>query len=487
MQVLGSLLKLPEGTDDLPLPWWHRAPLGLMDGTSVFITLTHTTKRPVGDLLVSVLDAAKWENMLTIDGDEDDQPGVLEKAFGAVLPLNIAIAETVTVEPGDKHHVTLVCEPFGDSAVSKDRASATLRNRGLKGLRVRSFLQTTIPQVWGDVGQVNHGWLMATQWRQALQSKYPEGINDVDLSRVVVSADTEKRILRYVFPKKGAFTIRVEHADKPGVLRAICEPLREHKVNILSALLRRGGAKQKTAVLMAICEPTQKAGGRTIEKLRSRLEDLGFEYRVNAKVYEADRAADKIYPRHPDEAVTRIPSPIEPYVRRDQAQLRGKIGIFFSRRFISGERTEKIVQRVREIIERKGCVVVEAQPETDPFATSLLEVTSKLWVSRAGIVLVTTPDSKQQRALSLNLAHEAGFIQGQAKPLLMLVEDGTGKDVDEWANVKGMVFAEFPKDASAFNPDHKNSLDRLVSSWLEKQVLPTRQDLSYDEDYFNPS
>src|ERR1035438_6112198 len=112
MQVLGSLVQLTEDRRALPLPWWHRAPLGLLHGTPVYLALSATSKRDVGDLLVTVLDPLKWNEMVLVEGLEEDNPGVIADIFGAIPPLNIAMAETVTLETGDQHNVTLICEPF---------------------------------------------------------------------------------------------------------------------------------------------------------------------------------------------------------------------------------------------------------------------------------------------------------------------------------------------------------------------------------------
>src|SRR5687768_12922836 len=116
MQVLGALLKLDPDTDELPLPWWHRAPLGFLNGTSVFVSLVEGKgRRPVGDLLVSVLNPNSL--MIHVGCRRADQPGVLAEVFKVANPveenLNIALAEAVTVDSGAMHDVTLICEPRG--------------------------------------------------------------------------------------------------------------------------------------------------------------------------------------------------------------------------------------------------------------------------------------------------------------------------------------------------------------------------------------
>ena len=65
----------------------------------------------------------------------------------------------------------------------------------------------------------------------------------------MISADTERRILRYVFPRKGAVSVSVKHSDRPGAMGEIAGALADSKLNILSSLLRRGSAPANSALL----------------------------------------------------------------------------------------------------------------------------------------------------------------------------------------------------------------------------------------------
>jgi len=46
--LTNRLISLRRGA--LPLPWYHRAPLGLMSGTPVHVALQPPNRRPFGDL-----------------------------------------------------------------------------------------------------------------------------------------------------------------------------------------------------------------------------------------------------------------------------------------------------------------------------------------------------------------------------------------------------------------------------------------------------
>src|SRR3990172_9016104 len=166
MQVLGSLIKLGTVHSALPVPWWHRSPLGLLHGTRVYVALVKSAKRPVGDLIVSVLDPARWGQMVRVDFEKADEPGVLASAFASAKPLNIAIAETVTVETGDKHQGSLVCEPVDQEAVVDiDAMRSRFETSGFtSNVRIEPFLRSLPPILWQAVTVLDHGWARDIDW-----------------------------------------------------------------------------------------------------------------------------------------------------------------------------------------------------------------------------------------------------------------------------------------------------------------------------------
>ena len=467
MQVLGSLVHLPPERDALPLPWWHRAPLGLLDRTPVYLALVGTQTRPVGNIVVSVLNPSDWKRMTLVEGQESDKPGVIAEALDAVLPFNIAIAETVTTEAGDQHHVAFVCEPYGVNMPHTPQAhiKKNLAKRGFKGLRPRKFLGS-LPQIkWHDVSQVEHGWIWETNWRKQLAKFYPRTLDQVDLERAVVSADTERRLLRFLFPRRNAFSVRIEHADQPGALRQIATIFREFNLNVLSSLLRRGGARPKNALLVVTCEPHAPDSGEGLqESVMQRLGQLPQELRATAVPLKPTQPDELIYSHHPDEIVAHVPSALRPLVRQYKRELPpDKYPIFISRRFLRNERRDRIVNAVYDVLASEGCFPVEATPQPGEFSTSMPQVSAKMWLSRAGIVLVSGP---VQQAFSMNLAHEAGFLQGQGKPTLVLVEENSQAGMEGWTNAAGLVAPRFADDETAFDANDKGSLPAILRQWL---------------------
>ncbi len=83
----------------------------------------------------------------------------------------------------------------------------------------------------------------------------------------------------------------------------------------------------------------------------------------------------------------------------------------------------------------------------------------------AGIVLVLDAKDSDQAAFSKNLAHEVGFLQGQGKPILVLVEDGCEDPLKDVANLLGVNVPRFAKGERAFNPSHSTSIDQQITKW----------------------
>jgi len=86
----------------------------------------------------------------------------------------------------------------------------------------------------------------------------------------------------------------------------------------------------------------------------------------------------------------------------------------------------------------------DPQPGTEVTASD--EVKAKMWASDAAILLVMS--TRDERELSENLAHECGFMQGQGKRLLPLVEDAVADRMSRHANLQGLQRARFTKEAA---------------------------------------
>jgi len=144
-----------------------------------------------------------------------------------------------------------------------------------------------------------------------------------------------------------------------------------------------------------------------------------------------------------------------------------KLPVFLSRRFLSEDKPREYAQKVRSVLENADCITVEGEVLPGGTRTSLDEVSSAMWAARAGIVLGVDPAGENEVAFSLNLAHEFGFLQGQGKPLLLLIEapSRVEKELDAWSNLKGVTAPRFTRD-HAFSDSHPQSIKVVVERWL---------------------
>ncbi|MEK6284761.1 MAG: hypothetical protein AABO57_03380 [Acidobacteriota bacterium] len=311
---------------------------------------------------------------------------------------------------------------------------------------------------------------MRTRWKREIARRYGSLSNNIDLTKAVVSADTDERLLRFVFPYKGAKTVSIEHSDRPGALKVLTQILVDRNLNILSTLLRRGGASAGNAVLVAVCEP--KGGSNSdgiFEGVETDLLDLPPEYLIKVNMNDGIAGVDSVYPRTPDAVVAHVPKNILYQVRHEQKRVPdGQIPIFVSRRFTSDSRAEQIARSVRDNLVANGCMALEASPEREPEAPVLIfnEVSAKMWIADAAIVLVVGLSGSD--VLGKNLPYEAGFFHGQSKPVLLLVEGGSADSLRDWSNIYGIYAPHFAEGGRAFDSAAADSIPQLVKSWVEK-------------------
>ena len=471
MQVLGDLVKLANN-NDLPLPWWHRAPLGLQSETWCYVAIVESENRPAPDLIISVLNPSNWDKMMRVRCIHHDTPGAVSKVIDLVEDFNIALAESVTLQAGEFHDITLVCEPKSNDRrlPTEAQIKEKLHDIGFLDITVSGFKPRKL--LWIRRGKVGGGWIKNVEWRSEIESRYAEvdNFDMIDLSRAVISADTTYRMVRLVFPYKNAKSIRVEHLDEPGVLKTLTEVLLKYDINVLSKLLRRGGASPGNAILLAACEPK---GGGSREALYSEaiaeLNSLPARLMIETSARDGIEARQTITPREPDTIVARIPSNLVGKVRSVESFVpRHKMPVFFSHRFVKENRPEMIAKTVRDSIDKNDCHLLEASPEDYVTGPNLIfsEVSAKMWAAKAGIILVT--GLQEDDSLGKNLPHEYGFLQGQAKPLLLLCEDKLDSLKSLWTNIDGVYAPRFPSDEVAFLEKKEGSLHNIISKWIKR-------------------
>jgi predicted amino acid-binding ACT domain protein len=505
MYILTSrLVKLPNQKgrkgDKLPLPWYHRAPLGLMSETHVHVALQKPHSRPFGDLLVSVVDPENWRMVTEISASKEEAPGVLAAMFEKTPPLNIVFAEAVTVDSGRRHDARLVVEP--GHPLEGDETVRTEIDRLREELREMKFVKREKSRLhphhreaeWMGIGEIDTGWVHIPGWREAVEAQETAGpdAHQYDTTMAVVSADTQRRLLRFVFPRRGAVSVAVKHTDRPGAMGELAGVLTSQGLNILSSLLRRGSASQNMAEMVVVVEPAEEPmETEQVEALvRKTLSGLQPSLRVTREISRAEDAV--LYPRRPHEIAARPPLALEGTIRAIQETVpEGLIPIFISRRFLdtADPYTDEAVEELHSALMDNGCFPLEASPQMGVEVAVLDSVKARMWASEAAILFVVKPLAEQSAegaeeeaegdaerkcetnkdklsAFSENLAHECGFMQGQAKPLLPLVEKDAEPEIQRNANLQGLQLTTFHREQPV-DPDGPNSIARKVEAWVK--------------------
>lgn len=457
MQVLGDLVRLPSDASSLPLPWWQRAPLGFLHGTSVYVGLVQSN-RPVGDIVVSVLDINKWDDLLRLECTHDDGKGVIASLMEAVFPLNIALAETVTTETGKQHQATLFCEDKGAQRV-KDaipRIKETLKATGFREIKVEPYLSPNQPPIIKSTqATVDNGWLRDVPFAAWIQQHCSDAQRQkIDLSRAVVSADTENRILRYVFPYKGARTIKIIHVDKPGALKQVFSQFAACDLNVLSALLRRGGQKPGYAEMIAVCEPKSDDDPLVAyQKLKDRIGGAGIDQKFNTALEESEGQAAK-------RVLYLLPRP------------QGRRPIFVDIHDAGdGERGRRLLEQVRRVLDKHRCRSLEIIPRPDTGYDRQDHVTSLVGRADGAILLATGSAAGDRHDYWFNLLHQLGILRAMAKPLLIVGGAGEMNRLTTWSKGERTVCAQLVDGEAAFDDQHPSSLETQLKNWLHQARL----------------
>ncbi len=457
---------------------------------------------------------------------------MLSSAFSTLHQLkgmttvNIALAEGVTVDHRGFYHVSLVCELLDSTSSDSEREPnpelVARRKESLQNManKIKAALSkvgfegwySDEPQVtpepalrwvrWVQNARIETGLIRGVEWHSEIRrlAATDADADQYDFARAVVSCNTRQRLVRFVFPKKGAVSIKVQHADTPGALAELTQTLGDNlRLNILSSILRRGGAKEVgNSVLIAVCEPTAQSTDaqnalKQVEQLGVNLPDnikknlldpftslrkridteLGAippRFRAKWTVSKGRRWMDSLYLKHPDDIGVRVPSSLKAAVEqvvREEVEP-GCIPVFLSRRFAGANaHTDRLLEKIRSTLSKNDCQAIEATPTAGTEHPTIQQVESRLWACKMGIVLVTALQDTD--SLSMNLAHEYGFISGQGKPVVFLVESSERDKISRLiSNLQGIVVEEFAGGEDALDNHLPNSIVSRLEQWLPR-------------------
>lgn len=488
MEVMGGLVVL-DREDTLPIPWFMRSHLGLQSGCKVSFALTQVqSKKQLPDIVVSPLDPRHFHEITTITLANREGIGTLAEVIREVQPpINIALADSVTIEGRARHRINLVIEKAdgADHEGYIDQRTALIRRFSFApdaydyDLDVTEIDKSQRTFTSPKTVRVKNGCVKIGDLLRQIRSQHVDIVDEYDLGKLVVSSNPEQRILRYIIPRKGVVTIKIPHEDAPGVLRTILEGVGAAGYNILCSRLSRvppDENTEKASVFVAECEPGPSAVSPSV-LVKSLVTDSVYEGRFEYGV----RARDCLYLR-PPHAVVALPQEsylegikgeldrlrvAEPSYRFDRQR-----SVFISRRFIETKPNidanvsatyDKLLRALEKGIKEAGWAMSSAPPD---YAGRPIDndIYPRLWISDALIVVAFHDDASGQ--LSHNQAHELGFYMGQSKPTAILIDNARRQDFNV-SNYAGRQILDYPSNV-AFHDGDPGSISARVKGWLEK-------------------
>jgi hypothetical protein len=296
-------------------------------------------------------------------------------------------------------------------------------------------------------------------------------------------------MIRYTFPRHGAFTY-VSHAyDRPQAFRAQTSVIRDAGLNILASLVKRGGRiPAGHSTLIAVCEPAEELSISAADapqfieqksaEIKQRLEqDIEFqEFDFVIKSNPKKGAESQIYVTRRTDRIVSPSRQVRGQILEARKELKippGATPVFIAQRFhdeatLAGQH----IKELREALRENDCFPVVALPEPGQLHFAWHQVFVRLWNCAGCIASVFggSPEYEGKGSTSLSIAQEFGFMLGQGKPSTILVPSGGYDDTTRpWANINGLVISTYSPE-HAMDRDHMESIFKTVAKWIEQDL-----------------
>ena len=477
MEIMGGLVNL-EHHNILPIPWFMRSHLGLETGSKVWFAATEPAKRGrLPDILVSPLDPRHFHNITAVTLSNTEAVGTLADVLVHIRPpINIALADSVTLETRSQHRINLVLEQAQGSKLKDFNARRTefvrrfspAPNEPDYGLFASTIYNNKIKLFGVKRTEIREGMVNIGDLLERIADKHPKLSEAYDYSKLVVSSNPDQRLIRYVIPRKGVITLRIPHEDAPGVLHRVVKGIADNNYNILcSRLSRARSSVENCSTFVGECEPSD--GSISPEELLRKLTADDAIY--NGTVQNGVAAKDTVYPKPAGSLNVRPHKKYRPDIVSMRKELSGAKPLFVSRRFVElkdGTSLEirdlylRVLEEVRIGAEIAGWKAVEAPPNR-PDGEIDQAVYPALWLSQAFLILAFFEDG--QGKLSPNQAMELGFARGQNKPTAILIETSRISEFNV-SNHSGRTFLDYSL-GEAFRPDKRGGIRNKIKDWLD--------------------
>lgn len=475
MEIMGGLIRL-ESRRRLPIPWFMRPHLGLETGSRVWFSATKPppSQKRLPDILVSPLDPRHFSTITSVTLSNGEGIGTLAEVLSEVHPpINIALADSVTLEDRTHHRINLVLENAqgGEIEDFKDRRADFIKRFSPApgesyDLGFSTIYRTEKPMISSRKTDVDEGMINIGDLIRKVESQYERIAEGYDLDKVVVSSNPDQRLIRYIIPKKGIVTLKLHHEDSPGFLHKIAKGLADEKYNILCSRLSRAKTGEDQSTFVCECEPSDRSIDP--DDLIKKLERAGSIY--GGSVHKGASASDVLYPKPAGSINVRPHEKYRKEISEQAKEYRGRRRLFLSRRFVEwkedadpGVRATyaKVLGAIRTGAESAGWVALEAPPNK-PDGEIDQAVYPRLWLADAFLFLAFLESGKG--ALSPNQAMELGFARGQNKPSAILIETNRIGEFNV-SNHSGRTFLDYAL-SNAFEAENDHSISEKVRAWL---------------------
>lgn len=478
MEVMGGLINLEEH-GILPIPWFMRSHLGLETRSKVWFAATEPQEKGrLPDILVSPLDPRNFHNITTVTLSNTEKIGTLADVLRHIRPpINIALADSVTLEQRSQHRINLVLEQAQGSKVDdyKERRSEFVRrfspapNEPDYGLLVNPIYEEKLALFGVRRTEIVEGVVNIGNLLDTIIEKHPRLSKEYDFTKLVASSNPDQRLIRYIIPKKGVITLRVPHEDAPGVLHRVVRGIADHKYNILCSRLSRARANvDNSSTFVGECEPSD-ASVNPEELLRNLTKDDSI---YDGTVHHGVNARDTLYPKPAGSLNVRPHKKYRTEIAQRRASLLGAKPLFVSRRFVEWKDAAtleikdlylQVLAEIREGAKLAGWEAMEAPPNK-PDGEIDQAVYPSLWLSKAVLILAFFEDGRG--ILSPNQAMELGFARGQNKPTAILIETPKIEEFNV-SNHSGRTFLDYSRNI-AFRQSDPACIRNKVRDWLEQ-------------------
>ncbi|WP_297515960.1 ACT domain-containing protein [uncultured Caulobacter sp.] len=507
MEIQGGLIQLGEN-NHLPVPWQLRAFLGLQSGARAYVGVTRPSENHPPDIILSPIALEKLPYCYKLITSHTEEKLSFNAVLGEIKSfsiINIAIADSVTIEGRTRHVSTLVLEPVAyppegstrinnqkfqlenyveelDKAVRKIESALNARF----GAGAAIIKRIEAPSNYLEIYPVymKNGFIQNSSWYHLSSKNMPKSpVGDLYNTRFVVcSGNTENSYIRYIFPAKDSLEISISHRDISGALFAVTSLIGESGFNILSSRLSRTppkGLNTEISRFVAVCEPQpDRTADNCMSMLSSKLDTLMKENKnlrhgiSKPNIKPVIQAAKSVFLSRADGRTISMPAQFSYATDRiiEKRDFSGdnRIKIFLCYKFFGrpGDPNVLLIDAFKDIIKQEDMHWVDASIDEEN-DTTYDYIQASLWMSDACIVLAFNEEGRKYTGnLSVNQTHEIGFMHGQMKPFKIVVhQDRFGQA--RFSNLPDHQFLTYKDDATAALPKHPDYIGRKLKTWLQ--------------------